>query len=197
MMEFVGRSNGSMAIWGMEVRMFGDVVRAHRRQLSWTQEELAEKAGISARSIGKIEAGRIATPRPYTVRLLADAFGLTGADRDRFGHRIGEGDRPAVRDRALPIATRRGWIHWPRVAADALGHTADEGDRAAICGSGDLGVVRHRRGGQADAVRSVPLVFIAGMTGACPHRSQMIEVGARVTPDPLSRLAGRADAVHR
>jgi tetratricopeptide (TPR) repeat protein/transcriptional regulator with XRE-family HTH domain len=64
--------------------VFGEVVRRHRRRLGLTQEELAEKTGVSVRGIGKIEAGRIATPRPATVRLLADAFELTGADRDRF-----------------------------------------------------------------------------------------------------------------
>lgn len=40
--------------------------------------------GVSARHIRAIETGRIAQPRPVTVRLLADAFGLCGADRDRF-----------------------------------------------------------------------------------------------------------------
>jgi tetratricopeptide (TPR) repeat protein len=49
-----------------------------------TQEELAERTGVSVRGIGKIEAGHVGTPRPTTVRLFADAFGLTGADRDRF-----------------------------------------------------------------------------------------------------------------
>ncbi|GIJ57815.1 ATP-binding protein [Virgisporangium aurantiacum] len=64
--------------------MFGDVVRGERRRLGLSQEELAERTGIGVRSIGKIEAGRIANPRPATVRRLADAFGLTGDERDRF-----------------------------------------------------------------------------------------------------------------
>lgn len=64
--------------------MFGEVVRAHRRRLGLTQEELAEAAGVNVRTIGKIEANRIITPRPATVRLLADAFGLRGHDRDQF-----------------------------------------------------------------------------------------------------------------
>jgi len=60
------------------------MVRAQRQRLGLSQEDLAERAGISARSIGRIEAGRIPTPRPATVRLLADAFRLTGADRESF-----------------------------------------------------------------------------------------------------------------
>ena len=64
--------------------MFGDMVRAHRGRLGVTQEELADRSGVSVRGLGKIEAGRISRPRPSTVRLLADAFGLSGAERDRF-----------------------------------------------------------------------------------------------------------------
>jgi tetratricopeptide (TPR) repeat protein/transcriptional regulator with XRE-family HTH domain len=64
--------------------VFGQVVRAHRRRLGWTQEDLASATGVSVASIGKIEAGRVAAPRQSTVRLLADAFELAGAERDRF-----------------------------------------------------------------------------------------------------------------
>lgn len=71
-------------------RAFGALVRAHRQRLGLTQEELATKAGLSVRSIVKLEGGRIAVPRPPTVRLLAIVFGLTGADADDF-HRCAAG----------------------------------------------------------------------------------------------------------
>src|SRR5687768_1262636 len=64
--------------------MFGRLVRSHRQRLGLTQQELADKADLGARSIRNLEAGRIRSPRPATVRLLADAFGLIGPDRDRF-----------------------------------------------------------------------------------------------------------------
>ncbi|TMM38894.1 MAG: tetratricopeptide repeat protein [Actinobacteria bacterium] len=64
--------------------MFGQVVRSHRRRLGLTQEDLAGKTGLSVPSIGKIEAGRVAAPRQSTVRVLADAFGLSGPERNRF-----------------------------------------------------------------------------------------------------------------
>ncbi|WP_229373601.1 ATP-binding protein [Umezawaea beigongshangensis] len=74
--------------------MFGDLVREWRRRSSLTQEELAARTGLGLRSIGKIETGRIAAPRAATVRLLADAFGLTDTDRDRFLQvASGTGDR--------------------------------------------------------------------------------------------------------
>ncbi|WDZ86322.1 tetratricopeptide repeat protein [Micromonospora cathayae] len=64
--------------------MFGDVVRRYRQQTGLTQEDLAARTGLSARSIGKIEAGRTGSPRAATLRLLADAFALIDADRERF-----------------------------------------------------------------------------------------------------------------
>lgn len=63
--------------------MFGEQVRAYRQRLGLTQKELADRTGMSVRSIGELEACR-RRPRPTTVRLLADAFGLTGADRAHF-----------------------------------------------------------------------------------------------------------------
>jgi tetratricopeptide (TPR) repeat protein/transcriptional regulator with XRE-family HTH domain len=75
--------------------MFAVTVRANRRRLGLTQEELAVSAGLSVRSIRKIEAGQVSSPRPATVRLLADAFGLAGIDRERFCQTAaGEPDTP-------------------------------------------------------------------------------------------------------
>ncbi len=74
-------------------RVFGALVRGHRQRLGLTQEELATKAGLSVRSIVKLEGGRIAVPRPPTVRLLAVVFGLAGADADAF-HRCAAGVPP-------------------------------------------------------------------------------------------------------
>jgi transcriptional regulator with XRE-family HTH domain len=64
--------------------MFGQLVREHRRRLGLSQEDLAERSGISVSGIGKLESGRVAAPRPSTVRLLADVFGLRDTERDRF-----------------------------------------------------------------------------------------------------------------
>lgn len=65
-------------------RPFATTVRAHRQRMGLSQEELAERVGVSVRTVGNIEAGRVTAPRPVTVRLLANVFELTGADRDRF-----------------------------------------------------------------------------------------------------------------
>ncbi len=64
--------------------MFGELLRAHRHRSGLTQEELAAASAVSVRNIRDLEAGRIARPRPATVRRLAGALGLTGDERARF-----------------------------------------------------------------------------------------------------------------
>jgi tetratricopeptide (TPR) repeat protein/transcriptional regulator with XRE-family HTH domain len=49
-----------------------------------SQEELAEAAGLSVRTLRNLEAGSVRRPRGMSVRLLADALGLDGAARVRF-----------------------------------------------------------------------------------------------------------------
>lgn len=74
--------------------MFADLVRAHRRRLGLTQEELAERTGLSVRSISKLESGRTSSPRAATVRLLAEAFGLTGAQQQELRQAASGGELP-------------------------------------------------------------------------------------------------------
>ena len=63
---------------------FGETLRTYRRAAGLTQEELAERAGISPRSISGLEGGDGSKPRRDTVALLARALGLTAADRAAF-----------------------------------------------------------------------------------------------------------------
>jgi len=61
----------------MDPATFGDTVRKHRQRLGLSQEALADAAGIAVRSVRNVEAGRVAQPRPTTLRLLADVFGIS------------------------------------------------------------------------------------------------------------------------
>ena len=61
---------------------FGKLLRQHRLTAGLSQEELAERAGLSVRGISDLERGRRATPRPETVRMLAEALKLDGTARD-------------------------------------------------------------------------------------------------------------------
>ena len=63
---------------------FGELLRRYREAASLTQEELAERAGLSARGISDLERGLRRLPRPQTVRMLAAALSLAPADRAAF-----------------------------------------------------------------------------------------------------------------
>src|SRR5687768_13858622 len=55
---------------------FGDAIRTLRLTAGLSQEALAERAGLSARSISDLERGLRPTPRLETIRQLADALEL-------------------------------------------------------------------------------------------------------------------------
>jgi transcriptional regulator with XRE-family HTH domain len=63
---------------------FGRLLQSLRISAGLTQEELAEGAGLSQKAISAYERGQRTRPRPRTVRLLADALGLAGHDREAF-----------------------------------------------------------------------------------------------------------------
>jgi transcriptional regulator with XRE-family HTH domain len=57
-------------------------IRAARQALGWTQNELAAKAGISARTIHAIEKGRPC--RQATKRRILNALGVPWDLRDEY-----------------------------------------------------------------------------------------------------------------
>ncbi|HKC76223.1 MAG TPA: AAA family ATPase [Chloroflexota bacterium] len=63
---------------------FGALLKHHRSRAGLTQAALAERAGISDRAVRSIERGAQRTAHVQTVRLLADALGLSGQDRASF-----------------------------------------------------------------------------------------------------------------
>jgi tetratricopeptide (TPR) repeat protein/transcriptional regulator with XRE-family HTH domain len=64
--------------------VFGHLLVMYRRRLAMTQDELAERAGLSPRTIRNLEADRGRIPRPTSVRMLADALGLHDTERVEF-----------------------------------------------------------------------------------------------------------------
>ncbi len=66
------------------LRAFGHLLKRLRTAGDLTQEELAERASVSVRSISDLERGPAHLPRRDTVQLLADGLRLRGAERERF-----------------------------------------------------------------------------------------------------------------
>ena len=61
-------------------------IRAARQALGWTQNELAAKAGISARTIHAIEKGRPC--RQATKRRILNALGVPWELRNEYFQRV-------------------------------------------------------------------------------------------------------------
>ena len=66
---------------GSDAGTFSRLLRQARTAAALSQEELAERAGVSARGVSDLERGLRRAPRLETVRMLADALGLDAAGR--------------------------------------------------------------------------------------------------------------------
>jgi transcriptional regulator with XRE-family HTH domain len=73
-------------------------IKAARQALGWTQNELARKAGISARTIHAIEKGRPC--RQATKRCILGALGVPWDMRDDYFQRVRSVRRVALVDQA-------------------------------------------------------------------------------------------------
>ena len=61
---------------GADPGEFGRQLRARREAASLSQEELAERANLTAKAIGALERGERRRPYPNTVRALCAALDL-------------------------------------------------------------------------------------------------------------------------
>ena len=131
---------------------FGSMLRAARLAAGWTQEGLAERAGISVRNIQSLEAGQN-RPRRDTAQRLASALGLDEAARTPFlaaapapRRRAGlPGDFPPL---LSPTAPRH---NLPLALTALIGREAEQGEVLALLfeaplvtltGSGGVGKTR-------------------------------------------------------
>src|SRR5262249_26053843 len=101
----------------MAVPTFGTELRRHRRAAGLTQEELAERSGLSPRTISDLERGEKGRPRRDTLQMLEDAPGLDVPDRARLQRAArglgpdlppttGEAPRPRQEDRGATADVR-------------------------------------------------------------------------------------------
>jgi tetratricopeptide (TPR) repeat protein/transcriptional regulator with XRE-family HTH domain len=94
---------------------FGDRLRQHRSAAGLTQEELADRSGLSVRTIANMEHGRTTRPYGASVQSLADALDLHDWEREQ----LAQAGRPCpVKTAALPAELPSG------LAANVTGPTA-------------------------------------------------------------------------
>jgi tetratricopeptide (TPR) repeat protein/transcriptional regulator with XRE-family HTH domain len=100
-----------------DIAAFGAWLRSCRESAGLSQEQLAERAGLSIRAIRNLEHGHIEHPHPGTLQRLADALSLHGQPRASF---ITAASRTPPRATTLPRVPRQrvprsgGWPAVPR-----------------------------------------------------------------------------------
>jgi WD40 repeat protein/transcriptional regulator with XRE-family HTH domain len=197
------------------VLSFGGLLRQLRAEARLTQEELAEAAHLSPRSVSDLERGVNRTARRETAELLAEALGLAGAAREAFV--------AAARGRGLAedvLAARAGQMPEPgrRVALEARGcpyrgllpfGESDAGvfygrerlaaelaaKLAARAASGGLVVVTGASGAGKSSLLRAGLLPILSRGQQIPGSDRWPRVVMTPTKDPLTELAARLAAL--
>jgi class 3 adenylate cyclase len=77
-------AEGGLLVSTQPTSDFGTLLRRHRRAAGLTQEELAERAGVSVDAISALERGVSRAPHKDTVALLAEALKLSAQQRAVF-----------------------------------------------------------------------------------------------------------------
>lgn len=104
---------------------FGTLLRRYRLAAGLTQEELAERSGLSARGISDLERGERTRPHRGTIEMLSDALGLEADERTALA--AAARSRPAPREPARPRETLGGL---PVPLTSLIGRAED---CAAVC----------------------------------------------------------------
>ena len=181
---------------------FAVLLRRLRAGARLTQEELAEAAGISPRSVSDLERGINRTARKDTALLLADALSLTGQVRALFvaaargrapaAEVLATGNGAAAQGAGAVAATRT----LPRDIGSFTGREAELSELLAVLaeaaeGGGVVGI--HAIDGMAGAGKTALVVHAAHrLAGRFPDGQFFVPLHAHT---PAQRLVDPADAL--
>lgn len=108
----------------IDIGSLGARLRARRRELGWTQEELAERAGLSADIVGRVERGARQSCRWSTIVAMSTAMDIDPGDMVGKGNHISQAGRPGD---ASVLAVRNAVYDpslLPGLASEATGEAA-------------------------------------------------------------------------
>jgi WD40 repeat protein/transcriptional regulator with XRE-family HTH domain len=197
------------------VLSFGGLLRQLRAEAGLTQEELAEAAGLSPRSVSDLERGVNRTARKDTALLLAGALGLAGPARELFvaaargrgpaedvlaaregrapgpGHRVAQWAPACPYRGLLPFGESDAEVFYgrERLSAGLAAKLAGQASR------GGLVVVTGASGSGKSSLLRAGLLPILARGQQVPGSDRWPRIVMTPTKDPLTELAARLAAV--
>jgi len=190
------------AVTEQPVPGFGDVLRRLRAGARLTQEELAEAAGLSPRTVSDLERGVKRTARKDTAELLADALDLVGPVREVFvaaaRGRVPAAEVLAARAEALDAFAG----NLPIQLSSFVGRRDDLAELAAamrrsslvtVVGVGGVGKTRlavHAAAGQLPSFRDGAWLCELDVAEDGEAMAQAVVAALRVRPRPGISMAG-------
>jgi predicted ATPase/DNA-binding XRE family transcriptional regulator len=176
-------------------RSFGAVLQRLRRTAGLSQQELAERAGLSLRGIADLERGARRRPYPATVRRLSQALDLNEADRAILLSSVAINEpvtQPTDDEKARPLPRPlSGFIGREREKA-TVQHLLETARLVTLTGTGGIGKTRLALevAAQSDSVVFVDLAPVSD--GELISAAVAAAVGIRKPPsEPLETLLAR------
>jgi predicted ATPase/DNA-binding XRE family transcriptional regulator len=178
---------------------FSEVLRRRRRAAGYSQEDLAERAGLSAAAIGSLEQGLRRAPHRDTVRSLADALGVSESERRELEEAAARArGRQPRGDSGLPISLTS-FIE--RRELDELKALLSERRLSTITGSPGIGKTRiaielaRRVEDRYDETWFVDLLPVRGGSLVAEQIALRLDVRAG-DDDPLPKIIHRIRSRH-
>jgi tetratricopeptide (TPR) repeat protein/DNA-binding XRE family transcriptional regulator len=106
----------------VSLEAFGTALRRLRELSGLTQEQLAERAGLSPRAVRALELGERRHPHPHTIRVLTAALGLSAEGQEQLASTLSSRRRSRIQAEATPPEPTAG------IPPDPIPHFVGRGD---------------------------------------------------------------------
>jgi non-specific serine/threonine protein kinase len=179
---------------------FGWLLRRYRLAAGLTQEELAERAGVSVKGLSVLETGKRKTPYRHTITLLVKALGLTASEAAALEAAIsrvraaaptarGEGAVPAGAVLAVVPAPLGPRTNFPEQPTSFIGREREQAEVAALLGRAPL--VTLTGAGGCGKTR-LALMVADKLLGEYPDGVWLVELAALADPTLVPQSVAHA-----
>ena len=101
----------------LDQKLFGEKLRNHRKKLGMTQEEVAEKVGVSPQAVSKWESGDC-LPDCFNLKVISDVYKISA---DVLLETESDGNIDAVASKIEQLATEYIWANKEKCSDNRVG----------------------------------------------------------------------------